>query len=90
MIVEVMEKMGSPCFLCRASFGVSSSVSYVLSDQCVFPWCSFWFLSYQWMHCGYHVKLLLCYDSFSPFGSGVDLLCLSAKTILFYICVVQK
>jgi hypothetical protein len=90
MIVEAMKKIGSPCLPCKAASGASSHVGYELSVQCVLPGYSSWFLLCQWMQCGCHVKLLLCYDSVSPFGSGVNLLCLSAKTILFYKCVVPK
>jgi hypothetical protein len=79
MIAETMEKMGSSYFLCIAAFGVSSVFGNALSEQCVLSWYSHWFLSCQYKQCGCYVKLLLCYDSFSPFGSGVDLLYLSAN-----------
>jgi hypothetical protein len=81
MIAEVMKILWSSGLYGRVAFGVFSSYGNVSSVQCVFPWYLCWFLLYQWMQCGCLVKLLLCYDSFSPFGSGVGLLCFSASTI---------
>lgn len=91
MIVEVMKEMWSPCFLSRVAFGVFSPFGNVSSDQCVFPWCLFWFLLHQWMKCGCHVKLLLCYDSFSPlFWQWSWSPLFLSQHYLSYLCVEQK
>jgi hypothetical protein len=83
MIAEVMKIMWGSGLYGSVAFGAFSFYGNVSSVQCVFPWYLCWVLLYQWMQCGCFVKLLLCYDSLSPFGSGVGLLCFSVSIICF-------
>jgi hypothetical protein len=92
MTAKDNEKWWSGFSLCMLVLGVGSTFGYVfICDQGVCFGCFFWCKTCQLLQHGFFVILSLCYDSFSVWGSGVDLLCLLVTWFInSYKCVLHK